>query len=98
MQTRKPPPFPRKFTIYLLWTYIFMGVVSILAGGYLSYTSYQLRLAGNRHGTYIAGAFYVTLVGGVIAAFGIWRCVLASYHLYRLRVQRGGADNRRASS
>jgi hypothetical protein len=83
MPTPNGLKLPRKFAIYLLWIYVFMGIVSMLAGGYLSYNSYQMRVAGNTHGT-----FFVMLVGGVIAAFGVWRCVLAFYHLHRVRAGR----------
>jgi H+/Cl- antiporter ClcA len=88
MQPSKAPKLPRKFTITLLWAYIFMGIVSIAAGGYLSYTAYEMRLASSRHGSPMPGSFYVMLVGGVIVVFGIWRCALASYHLFRLRARR----------
>jgi uncharacterized membrane protein len=96
MQTQKPGPIPLKFQIALLRLYIFMGVVSMLAGGYLSNMAYEMRIAGNRLHVPTHGAIYVMIVGIVIITFGVWRCLLASYHLYRLRGRNGGRKDTRA--
>ena len=88
MQTRRTVPLPRRYTIYLLRLYMMIGVVSMIAGAYLTISAYQLRVLAN--GQPVHGAILAMLAGGVVIGFGVWRCLLASFHLYRLRRKRNG--------
>lgn len=80
MQTPKPRQLPLKVTISLLRLYVVMGIASIALGSFLGYTAYRMRVVDGLK----SGTGYVMLVAGVVIAFGIWRCALACYHLYRI--------------
>lgn len=80
MSQFRPRSLPRKMTSSLLWLYMVMGITSIIAGASLGYTAYHMRTVDGLQ----SGTGYVMAVAALVMAFGIWRCLLAIYHLRRM--------------